>query len=285
MKEHGIGWLNVPGYVPETWNPVVGCSKVSEGCRNCYAERMAKRIFAMDGTSPYGTVTLGGKWKGITELVPSVLEKPLKWRKPRAIFVNSMGDLFHEATPVEWLDDVFDVIERCPHHLFIVLTKRAARMREWMQHSYYDRNGQQVLINVWLGVTVEDQAAAERIPHLLRTPSAVRFVSCEPLMGAVDFTQLKFVYGGYNALRPYRQQGSTSPLQPSIDWVICGGESGPGARRMDPAWARGLRDQAQAAGVPFFFKQWGWAIRPRGLLVDFLEGRQWREWPGIMEAI
>ncbi|NCC51355.1 MAG: phage Gp37/Gp68 family protein, partial [Spartobacteria bacterium] len=284
-KKHKIGWLNVPGYTPETWNPIAGCSKISEGCRNCYAERMACRLAHMafadmekrgrdDESVFYGNTpnnalyaypdvveinedgSIGG-FDGTTRLVPSSLGKPLRWKKPRAIFVNSMGDLFHENTPDEWIAQVWGTMALCPQHLFLVLSKRAERMERW----FLDENercmanlgdgcgGLRTLPNVWIGVTAENQRQADaRIPHLLRTPAAVRFVSCEPMIGEIDLNEreclidkrrFKYTIGRY------------------LDWVICGGESGPGARPMNPEWARSLRDQCVSSGTPFFFKQWG----------------------------
>lgn len=324
-KKHGIGWLNVPGYIPQTWNPIVGCSKISEGCRNCYAERMAKRQRAM-GTRGYTDVTdETGRFTGQTVMVNSELEKPLNWRSPRAIFVNSMGDLFHENTPDWMIDEVFAVILGCQifdnyDHRFIVLTKRAERMAKyfsadpvellcrwaragsWMVtrdeeenlHSWvsYDPAGYAVenipLPNVWLGVTAENQSAAdERIPHLLSTPAAVRFVSVEPMIGPVWLRD----FSPFCATAHMTFPGNAHRVFGGIDWIICGGESGPGARPMNPEWAMSLRDQAKSAGVPFFFKQWGdtkftYAVsdyacyqksEPRG--GGFLDGRKWLEWP------
>jgi protein gp37 len=295
MKQHGIGWLNVPGYRPETWNPIVGCSKVSEGCRNCYAERMASRLCAMNVDQykyvmgPANGDNSAGVWLGKTRIVKSALSKPLGWKKPRAIFVNSMGDLFHEATPDEWIGDVLEVIKRCPQHLFIILTKRALRMEQFMQ-SYFRLPAK----NVWLGVTVENQDNVDRVDHLLRTPAAVRFVSCEPMLGPVDLA--RYLACGGCGTRLGRIGAPCCPDgEAFLDWIICGGESGRGARPMDPEWARSLRDQAQAAGVPYFFKQWGDNIPAlaydsvplhnasmqgkRG--GDFLDGRQWHQWPSV----
>lgn len=284
MKKHGIGWLNVPGYRPETWNPIVGCSKISDGCRNCYAERMAKRLVSM-GVSGYGRVVgptcdrEDGKWNGKTHLLFDALEKPTHWKKPRAIFVNSMGDLFHENTESDWIFRVFSVIEECPQHLFIILTKRAERMQSWVQYSYVDRYGP-IPENVWLGVTVENQRnEGERLFQLMNTPAAVRFVSMEPLLEKVVIQD------------PFLCHDENCGHARGLDWVICGGESGPGARPMHPYWVRSLRDQCQTDGVPFFFKQWGdpkpylkeqldagyTCSKARG--GDVLDGRQWHEWP------
>lgn len=271
MKPHKIGWLNVPGYIPQTWNPIVGCSKVSEGCRNCYAEKMAKRLAAMMDFNYMTATGGGGNWNGETILCEPTLQKPLGWKKPRAIFVNSMGDLFHENTPDEWVQHVFRTMSLCPQHLFIVLTKRAERMEKFVtaRLSRFNEAGMfGELPNVWLGVTAENQAAAdERIPYLLRTPAAVRFVSVEPMIGPVTFTCEHLCRDSCCG-------------NPRLDWVICGGESGPQARPMNPYWARSLRDQCSGACVPFFFKQ----IFEGRKKADLLDGRQWHQWPGGEKA-
>lgn len=301
-----------------TWNPVVGCTRVSEGCRNCYAERVAKRLAAM-GQEQYQTVlNQQDRWNGRVNVVPSALDLPFRWKKPRRIFVNSMSDLFHENVPDGFIMQVFNAMWRLPRHTFIVLTKRPERMRDFMvrlgdcdaedpsqfknargpeetQAAHPSGRGQlfaEMLRsmgtppkgcayptfdwmggmlywpdyppNVWLGVSVEDQAAADaRIPELVRTPAAVRFVSVEPMLGAVD---LEFVDSdGANrldALRGYAHiDGRNEPWKTgALNWVIVGGESGPNARPVHPDWVRSVRDQCVTAGVPFFFKQWGeWA--------------------------
>jgi protein gp37 len=234
-----------------TWNAVRGCTKVAAGCKHCYAERFAERFRGVPG-HPFE--------QGFdVRLVPEALDLPLRWRKPRRVFVNSMSDLFHEDVPDSFILQVFEVMNRAPQHTFQVLTKRAARMREWW-HRFPG-----LRFNVWAGVSVEDQRAAdERIPELLATPAAVRFLSCEPLLGPVDLTRW---------MRPHLVDRTAGTLhwndEPGIanrsgtwnvrplDLVIVGGESGPGARPMHPAWARALCDQCVAARVPFFFKQWG----------------------------
>jgi protein gp37 len=241
-------------WTEKTWNPVTGCDKVSAGCKNCYAETMAKRLQAM-GTRGYdGVVNEHGHWTGKINLVPDALDKPLHWRKPQLVFVNSMSDLFHEDVPFDYIDQVFDVMERCPQHTFQILTKRPERLAE-----YCNLWDELPLPNVWLGTSVEDQPAADkRIPHLLRCPAAVRFLSCEPLLGPLDLEHLPSVSGfgrNLDALSSAGALGSDVPGR--IDWVIVGGESGHHARPMHPEWARQLRDQCLAASVPFFFKQWG----------------------------
>jgi protein gp37 len=227
----GIEWADA------TWNPVVGCSIVSPGCMH-YAV-----------------------WTGKVALAPDhILTQPMKWKRPRRVFVNSMGDLFHESVPDAWIDRVFAAMALCPQHTFLVLTKRSARMRAYIDAAAHGERDQWPLANVWLGVSAEDQQRAdERIPDLLATPAAKRFVSCEPLLGPISLrwlaafpenaptTAMKPGAAGTNELDGLRR----------LDWIIAGGESGPGARPLHPDWARGLRDQCVAARVPFFFKQWG----------------------------
>lgn len=269
-----------------TWNPIGGCTRVDEGCRNCYAEIMAAR-FSGHGPGQWGeglarivrsaNGSVDHRWTGQMRLNESVLDRPLRWRKPRRIFVNSTSDLFHESVPDEWIDRVFAVMALCPQHTFQVLTKRAARMREYLTRnavndqimmasiphpSLLDGTEEELcnlitgvawpLPNVWLGTSIHDQAIADlRIPHLLASPAAVRFVSAEPLLGPVDIgAPVRFaLFSG--KIVPIGD--GTKPLS----WVIVGGESGPGARPMHIDWVRSLRDQCVSAGVAFFFKQWG----------------------------
>ena len=267
-------------WTEKTWNPVRGCSMAkgseSGGCLNCYAARMAAR--ALPGMrspttgEPFAILRPAGpRWTGKVELIEHMLDVPLRRKKPTTYFVNSMSDLFHESLPDEAIDQVFAVMALRPEHTFQVLTKRAGRMQKWAArtvmgariHSAIGRirgtgwgNGPEPpfpLPNVWLGVSVEDQQRAdERIPHLLQTPAAVRFLSVEPLLGPVSFR--------WPAWEPFKGPGQVSDHLDGLrrlDWVIVGGESGPGARPMHPEWARSIRDQCVAAGVPFFFKQWG----------------------------
>jgi len=250
MADHSaIEWTDA------TWNPVRGCSLVSAGCTNCYAMRDAHR-FSGPGT-PYDGLTKltehGPVWTGEIRLVPELLDQPLRWEKPRRIFVNSMSDLFHPEVPSEFIAAVFHRMAMAKQHIFQVLTKRPERMFQWCTGKYsfgLGRTGEPVtLTNVWLGVSVEDQATAdERIPILLQTPAAVRWVSAEPLLEPIDLFQVLPFF-------PLAMPKSKQP--PSLDWVVVGGESGPGARPMHPAWVRSIRDQCLAARVPFFFKQWG----------------------------
>jgi len=299
-------------WTQKTWNPVAGCSVLSPGCTNCYAMKMAGRLDAM-GVAAYAGLTrktkAGAVWTGEMRLIESALTQPLRWKKPSLIFVNSMSDLFHEALPDAAIDQVFAVMALAPQHTFQVLTKRAERMREYMtapetvgrvadaiQPLRTDKRavgpvphlmGGEVwwpLPNVWLGVSAEDQAHAdERIPRLLATPAAVRFVSAEPLLGAIDLTEIAWEKScdcpddapTLNALDGTVYcagccEGHERLNIGTLDWVIVGGESGPGARPMHPDWARQIRDDcdvAAPAGVPFFFKQWGahaWAERIEG---------------------
>jgi len=230
-------------WTEQTWNPAVGCTKVSPGCAHCYAEMMAKRLKAMG---------VNGYQNGFrVTLLPGRLEEPVRRRKPTMYFVNSMGDLFHDEIPESYLRRVLAVIRQAPHHMFQILTKRADRMAEFFSRNYLPRN-------VWLGVTVEDRAyGLPRLDYLRRVSASVRFVSAEPLLedlGVVDLT--------------------------GLHWIIVGGESGPKARPMKCEWVRSIKGQCDAKGVPFFFKQWGaWGAdgkkrtkRDNGRLLD---GRTW----------
>ena len=222
-----------------TWNPVTGCSKVSPGCANCYAERMAHRLRAM-GQPNYR--------RGFDVAVhESALLLPLSWKRPQMVFVNSMGDLFHEEVPEEFVGSVFDVMVRATWQRFQVLTKRSARLVTLAGELPWPDN-------VWMGVSVENEDYLWRMDDLRRVPAAVRFVSMEPLLGPVGGLDLS-----------------------GIGWVIVGGESGPGARPMESGWVTDIRDQCKAAGVPFFFKQWGGFHKKRaGRLLD---GQRWDEMP------
>ncbi|GGF38485.1 hypothetical protein GCM10011321_31760 [Youhaiella tibetensis] len=281
----GIEWTEA------TWNPLRGCSRVSEGCRHCYAEGIAARFSApgqpYDGlarlvTRPGGTSE--ARWAGKVVLAPeSALKQPLRWTRPRLIFVNSMSDLFHEAVPDEWIDQVFAVMAAATCHTFQILTKRPERMRAYISSpATVDRILMRAreldpalwyldwpMPNVWLGTSIEDQPTADtRIPYLRRTPAAVRFVSAEPLLAPVDLFAALGVSVHHHpanrqttALNALVITAAGRALQESggsrIHQVIVGGESGRRARPMHPAWARLLRDQCKAGGIAFFFKQWG----------------------------
>lgn len=237
MSKSKIEWTD------RTWNPVTGCTKVSQGCKNCYAERMYDRFHGH------------GSFKNVI-CHEDRLNQPLKWKEPSLVFVNSMSDLFHEDVPFEFIDSCFIVMAESKRHTFQILTKRPARLIEYLKTSLLEENWP--LSNVWLGVSVEDQKnAEERIPLLLQVPAAIRFLSCEPLLGPVNISSWfypKELVG--MEVRSY-DGDQQSYLKQDIHWVITGGESGPAARPMHPDWARFLRDQCAAAGVPFFFKQWG----------------------------
>ncbi len=231
--------LSAIEWTNSTWNPVTGCTKVSSGCEHCYAERMSLRLKAM-GQARYRN--------GFRVTVhPNALRIPLGWSKPQMVFVNSMGDLFHREVPLDFIQSVFEVMETAHHHIFQVLTKRAERLAELSPKLSWPRN-------VWAGVTVETQDYAWRLDCLREVPAAVRFVSFEPLLGMICNIPLRGVH-----------------------WVIAGGESGPHARPMKAEWARLIRDECLAAGVPFFFKQWG-GVR-RTAAGRRLDGKVWAQYP------
>jgi len=278
-----------------TWNPITGCSVVSPGCTNCYAMKLAgTRLQHHPSRAGLTTMSKAGPvWNGEVRFNEEWLTQPLAWKRPRRIFVCAHGDLFHESVPDEWIDRVFAVMALAPQHTFQVLTKRSARMRQYvsnvcgspMRFTRFAARGADIarsvgkdkeapplwpLPNVWLGVSAEDQQRAdERIPDLLATPAAIRWVSAEPLLGPIDLTSIDL--DGDSFITPLASvtsdelaemwgDGEYRPPLPKLDWIVAGGESGPGARPMHPLWARSIRDQCQAAGVPFLFKQWGqWA--------------------------
>jgi protein gp37 len=240
-----------------TWNPVTGCTKVSAGCDHCYAETFAERFRG----------TPGHYFERGFDVVlrPDKLELPLRWKHPRRIFVNSMSDLFHDDIPDSYIAQVFEVMARAPHHTFQVLTKRHARMRSLLSRPSFRDNlahwgAGWPLPNVWLGVSTENQQWADiRIPALLDTPAAVRWISAEPLLGPIDISrwQQERPVGRDLALRPLTPSEMRACRIPGLDWLVVGGESGRGARPMHPDWPRRLRYQCEAAGIPFLFKQWG----------------------------
>jgi protein gp37 len=227
-----------------TWNPVTGCTKISAGCAHCYAERLATRLQAMGQANYKNGFNL--------TLQPHMLELPLKWKRPQTVFVNSMSDLFHADVPLAYVQRVFDVMRRAHWHRFQLLTKRAERLEELAPRLDWAPN-------VWMGVSVESDAHRRRIDRLREVPAAVRFLSLEPLLGPLFDLDLS-----------------------GIHWAIVGGESGPGARAMDPAWAANLRDQCVRAGVPFFFKQWGGVNKKR--TGRELDGRIWNQMPATEDA-
>ena len=301
----------------KTWNPVVGCTIHSSGCKGCYAMKDAYRLMhnpnARIAEKFAGTARMvngHAVWTGKLNLSEDALLAPLRRRTPTTWFVNSMSDLFHEDMPVEWIDRIFAVMGLCPQHTFQVLTKRAVRMRAYLsvrkaaapinvpvgdgtlgQHPFNDELKPPA--NVWIGVSIEDQRAADgRILQLLKTPAAVRFLSCEPLIGSVDLKRVCIGEGDVDQTQPHAEglkhvrfnidalKGVQSFKWPALDWVICGGESGSTARPMHPDWARSLRDQCDAAGVPFFFKQWGEWAPGENAIGPATRTEQTAEWDG-----
>jgi protein gp37 len=234
----GIEWTE------STWNPVTGCTKISPGCKHCYAEVLARRLHAMGQPNYRNAFEL--------TLQPQMLELPLRWKKPQRIFVNSMSDLFHREVPLEYLQRVFDVMRRAHWHRFQVLTKRADRLRELDAEIDWPAN-------VWMGVSVESAAYVARIEDLRATGAALKFLSLEPLLGPLPRLDLC-----------------------GIDWVIVGGESGVSARPIEEAWVLEIREQCRRAGVPFFFKQWGGRNKKKAGRI--LEGRVWDEMPASVQG-
>ena len=323
MDHTNIEWTDA------TWNPIRGCSRVSAGCENCYAERVAAR-FSGPGMPYEGLATMGEsgpRWTRQVALVRSKLDVPLRWRKPRRIFVNSMSDLFHEGLADEQIAAVFGIMAAAPQHTFQVLTKRAERMYKWfvwacsrmatptalMQQNAADalagdlvgeerdallqRSGilktspvttPWPLPNVWLGVSAEDQGSAiARIPHLLKTPASIRFVSYEPALGPVSF--MRYLRATAMPGRCididgdwWHKPGSCGYCLPRLDWVIAGAENGPGARPMREDWVRTVRDDCARTGVSFFYKQRideDSGSGSRKVALPVLDGRQHVEWP------
>jgi protein gp37 len=238
MAEHsGIEWTDA------TWNPVTGCTKISPGCLNCYAERFSERFRGVPGHPFENGFDL--------TLRPDRIKQPLRWRRSKMVFVNSMSDLFHKKVPIPFIDDVFDTMEKADWHEYQLLTKRSSRMRSYINARYSERP---VPSHIWLGVSIEDRARKSRAEHLRTTNAAVRFLSIEPLIAPVGTLDLS-----------------------GIHWVIVGGESGPKARQMEEAWVLDVREQCLRAGVPFFFKQWGGInSKAKGRL---LQGQVWSQWP------
>jgi protein gp37 len=222
-----------------TWNPVTGCDKISPGCKHCYAERMANRLKAARNPNYQNGFEL--------TLQPQMLARPLEWKKPKNIFVNSMSDLFHNEVPFDYIRQVFDVMNRASWHQYQVLTKRAERVHELSPHLKWAPH-------IWMGVSVESEKYVDRIDHLRQTGAHVKFLSLEPLLGPLEKLDLR-----------------------GIDWAIVGGESGPGARPVDPSWVTDIRDQCVQARVAFFFKQWGGVNKKR--TGRELEGRTWDQKP------
>ena len=238
-----------------TWNPVVGCTIISPGCTNCYAMRMARRLEAMGQPKYAGTTRMSGgraKWNGVVRIDEESLKLPATWKTGKMIFVNSMSDLFHESVPLSFIRRVFKTMTDTPQHTYQILTKRAERLEELSARLKWPRN-------IWMGVSVESEDYIFRIDHLRRTAARVKFLSLEPLLGPLDDLNLR-----------------------GIDWVIAGGESGPGARPMDSDWVRNIRDQCLEADIAFHFKQWGGVVKKKtGRMLD---GRTWDEFPASLGA-
>lgn len=232
-------------WTDSTWNPVTGCTKITAGCDNCYAERFAERWRGTKGHPFQHGFDL--------TLRPERLGQLKKWKRPRMVFVNSMSDLFHKEVPFDFVDRVFDAMEEANWHTYQILTKRSSRMRDYLNRRYRTITPPD---HIWTGVSVEDHRGAVRIDHLRQSRSAVRFLSVEPLIGSIGDVDLS-----------------------EIHWVIAGGESGPNARIMHIEWAREIRDACRNQDVPFFFKQWG-GFRPKsgGRKLD---GREWNQWPKV----
>jgi protein gp37 len=233
--QSGIEWTE------STWNPLTGCTKISPGCKHCYAERLALRLQAMGQPNYANGFRL--------TLHDHMLEQPFGWKRPQMIFVNSMSDLFHEGVPLDFIQRVFDVMRRASWHTFQVLTKRSGRLLELDSEIDWPSN-------VWMGVSVENQSYTFRMEHLRGTAARVKFLSFEPLLGPLPALDLR-----------------------GLDWVIVGGESGPGARPMAEEWVIDIRDQCLADGVPFFFKQWGGVRKKQAGRV--LSGRTWNQLPAL----
>lgn len=231
-----------------TWNPVTGCTKITRGCDNCYAARFAERFRGVAGHPFENGFDL--------TLRPAKLDQPLRWKRSRTIFVNSMSDLFHKGVPRSFVDQVFDTMEAADWHVFQLLTKRSSRMRDYLRSRYAERQPPE---HIWCGVSVEEAQARGRIDHLRAAPAGVRFLSIEPLIGPVGEVDLT-----------------------GIHWVIVGGESGPRARPMQIDWVREVREQCREQGVAFFFKQWG-GIRPKSGGRE-LDGQEWNEMPAQVAA-
>lgn len=228
-----------------TWNPVTGCNKISAGCKHCYAATMAKRLHAMKNPRYENEFKV--------TLHHDLLTAPLKWKKPRRIFVNSMSDLFHKDVPIDFIKAVFETMVKAHWHTFQILTKRSDRLLELSNQLPWPPN-------VWQGVSVEDSKVIHRVEDLRNVPAQIRFLSVEPLIGPIEHMNLH-----------------------GIHWVIVGGESGPGARPMDPEWVRTIRDQCVIDNVAFFFKQWGGVQKHRN--GRELDGRFWDEYPNVFEEV
>jgi protein gp37 len=274
MGKTKIDWADV------VWNPTIGCTKVSAGCVNCYAERMAARLKAMGRPEYQDVVDDKGHWTGKIKFLPERLDQPIHWLKPKRIFVDSMSDLFHTCVPFEYIKMVLKVMVMANQHTFIILTKRPELMLEFTEWivGEDDIKIAEWPRNVWFGVSVSTQKDADKmIPVLLQTPASIRIISVEPMLERISL-------GGFDG-KTYRPWLDTHAYEPMLSWVICGGESGPNARSMHPDWVKSLRNQCKEASVPFFFKQWGkWApvleFVDRKRAGHLLDGKEYHEFPG-----
>lgn len=231
-------------WTESTWNPITGCNKISQGCKNCYAERMAKRLVAMKNP----------RYKNGFDVTlhPDLVDAPRNWAKPRKIFVNSMSDLFHEDVPLEFIQKIFKTMNETPRHIYQILTKRSSRLVDLAPYLNWTPN-------IWMGTSIENEAVSFRVDHLRLTPAHVKFLSCEPLLGPLDDLNLD-----------------------GIHWVIVGGESGPGARPMEEDWVFSIRDKCSTNDVAFFFKQWGGVQKHR--YGRELDGRTYDEYPEVITS-
>lgn len=280
-----IEWArNADGSRGRSWNPATGCSPISKGCQHCYAQRMARRLAGRVGYPEYPDhfqVTLH----------PERLDEPLRWRKPQRVFVCSMGDLFHPDIDIEpeFVSDVLSICTKAHWHTFILLTKRPDRMLVALKEFYSEvrylnsLKADWVAPNIWSGVTVESQLTADvRIPILLQIPAAVRWVSYEPALESVDFTTIRdTAWRDNQEWQPGQPMGTMNALN-SLDWIIAGGETGPGARPADVSWFRDVRDQCQEAGVPFFYKGAGTAtVHKKHFTYRLIGGQKYEQWPEV----
>lgn len=275
-------------WTEQTWNPTTGCDRISPGCDHCYALTMAKRLKGM-GQAKYqndGDPRTSGPGFGITGH-PDVLGEPLRWKKPRRVFVNSMSDLFHARVTTELITGVWKTMAATPQHTYQILTKRASRLAPVLAKVHAELGLTEPLPNVWLGVSVENQKYADlRIPGLIQAPAAVRFLSCEPLLGPVDLKQAVRTLGserGHGLTASFVHAGDCCRKFHGIDWAIVGGESGGGARPMDPAWAAALVKQCQDAGTAVFVKQLG-SVWARANGASDTKGGKPDDWPAHLRV-
>lgn len=294
MGDSAIQWTD------KTWNPVIGCTRVSPGCENCYAEALAPRLARMGHTAYEGLTRKHNdgsvNWTGEVRCLPERLSIPSHWRKPARVFVNSMSDLFHESVPDSFIASVWAVMCATPQHTYQILTKRPERVARALGPcgiNFYavEKPVPQPQPNIWIGVSAENQAEADkRVPMLLQIPAAIRFISAEPLLGPIDFTMLNLgqEQGQLGTFDQYLDalngthcdgMGFERGIKQHIDWVIAGAESGHGARLSDETWIRSIKDQCVRSGVSFFYKQW--AVNGRHVPTPELDGQRWMQFPEV----